>query len=418
MPNAGTPFYYGWVIVAFTALMQVISIGALFYGIGVAYLPWMHTFNTGRTSVAAVPFACSLAISVLSPFAGPLIDRFPPRRIMGWSLAALALGLLGVSMAQSVVQLIVLHATLIAAGAIGGGALAAQTVTAKWFSRRRGLALSLTASGASVGGIIMPYVMAVAIEGYGWRATYAGLATFVLIVLVPLAVLCVRAAPAVLDAIESEDRAADTPAQAPAKLGTLAILRHPVFLVTSLGMGSLVTVQIILQFYLPTMGSALGSSPAKAALLVSILAGAALCSKPFWGYLIDRTDPRVSYGILAAIYTYMLILLAGWLGAVTYTSLAIGAGMCGFASGAMQALMGTVLARAFGRANFGRVLGLGHPVMNVSSFGPLFAAAMYERTGSYTATSAVLLVLLVVMLVLFMTVVSPRRGQVTTPSAG
>lgn len=413
-PQRPNRFYYGWVIVTFTGAMQIFSIGLLFYGIGVALLPWMDTFKTGRTALAAVPFACTIAISIASPFAGALFDRFRAQRLIAWSLAALGAGLLAISVAQSVVQLIAIHATLLTGGAIGGGAFAAQTLTAKWFGRRRGLALALTASGAGVGGLIMPYLMAVGIAAHGWRLTYGAIGVFVLAVLVPLAVLLVRDAPAVLDPIERTMPTAAAPAadaEGPATLGTGEILRNPVFLVTSLGTGSLLAVQVILQFYLPAMGSALGSSPANSALLVSILAGAALCSKPVWGYFIDRSDPRAIYFSLALIYGYMLVVLAGWTAPLTYARLVIGAITCGFAAGALQALMGTVLARTFGRHHFGRVLGLGHMVMNVSCFAPIFSAYVYERTGTYALTSAVLLVILVVMLALFMRVVAPGRDR-------
>lgn len=421
MQPPNIPFYYGWIIVAFTAAMQIFSIGILFYGIGVALLPWMQTFDTGRTALAAVPFACTIAISIVSPFAGALFDRYPARRLIGWSLVALAAGLLGVSLAQSVLQLIIVHATLLTGGAIGAGAFAAQTLTAKWFSRRRGLALALTASGASVGGLVIPYVLALGIEDYGWRATYAGMAAFVMLVFVPLAIVLVRDPPPTLDTIECDERVDIEPRKAkasPKRLRTLDILRHPVFLVTSLGMGSLVAVQIILQFYLPLMGVALGSSPGNAALLVSILAGSTLLSKPFWGYFIDRSDPRTIYLIIAAIYAYMLIVLAEWTGPISYARLAIGAVSCGFAAGVIQALMGIVLARTFGRENFGRVLGLGHMVMNISCFAPVLSAFVYERTESYTPTSAILLALLLVMLVLFMRIVSPRCGQDPVPATG
>lgn len=421
MQPSNTPFYYGWIIVVFTAMMQIFSIGILFYGIGVAMLPWMQAFDTGRTALAMVPFACTIAISIVSPFAGALFDRYPARRMIAGSLVALALGLFGISLAQSIPQLIIVHATLLTAGAIGAGAFAAQTLTAKWFSRRRGLALALAASGASVGGLLMPYIMSTGIEHYGWRWTYAGIAAFVMLIMVPLALLLVRDAPAILDPVERDVRSEsasglgqpDQPA-----LKTLDILRHPVFLATSLGMASLVAVHLIVQFNLPLMGNAVGRSAASSALLVSLLAGATLCSKPIWGYFIDRSDPRSIYLVLAAIYTYMLIILAEWTGPISYTRLVIGAISCGFASGVMQAFMGVVLARTFGRQNFGRVLGLGHMVMNISCFAPLLSAFFYERTGTYAAASTILLVLLIVMAVLVMRIVSPRRRYAPAPLAG
>ncbi len=247
------------------------------------------------------------------------------------------------------------------------------------------------------------------------------MAAFVILVLVPLAFLLVRDPPAILEPIERDEGVGGPPETVqtrPQGLRTLDIIRHPVFLVTSLGVGSLVAVQIILQFYLPAMGSALGSSPAKAALLVSILAGAALFSKPFWGYFMDRSDPRTIYFSLAAVYAYMLVVLAGWTGPISYTRLVVGAASCGFAAGAIQALMGTVLARTFGRENFGRALGLGYLVMNISCFAPFISAFVYERTGSYTPTSAVLLFFLIIMLVLFMRVVRSRPGYDAAPVRG
>ncbi|SKC05180.1 MFS transporter [Sphingopyxis flava] len=238
-----TRFYYGRVIVAFSAAMQIFSIGLLFYANGVALRPWMDTFGTGRGALSAVPFACTIAISILSPFAGPIFDRYPAPRLVALSLVALAAGLFGVSVAQSVPQLIAVHATLLTVGATGAGAFAAQTLTAKWFARRRGLALALAASGSGLGGLIMPPIMAVTIEAYGWRVTYGGIATFVLLVLVPLAYLLIRNPPAMLDPIEQVETATSGhggSGGAALALTTITILRNPVFLVTTLGRRSVI----------------------------------------------------------------------------------------------------------------------------------------------------------------------------------
>lgn len=419
-----TPFYYGWVIVGLSAFMQIFSIGLLFYAIGVSLLPWMETFDVGRGALSTVPFACTIAISILSPLAGPIFDKYPARMLVTLSLVALAAGLFGVALAQSVTQLVIVHATLLTIGATGAGAFAAQTLSAKWFARRRGLALALAASGSGLGGLIMPFIMAITIEAYGWRATYAGIAVFVLAVLVPMALALVRNPPEELDPIEHVDMpggaalATAAAAGKAVKLTTMKVLRNPVFLVTALGMGSLLAVQLILQFYLPAMGSDLGRNPAEAAMLTSILAGGALLSKPFWGTIIDRTDPRLSYFGLAIVYAATLIVLAGWAGPWTYLTLVLIAAACGFASGAMQPLLGVVLARTFGRENFGRVLGLGYLFMNVSSFAPVLSAVIYERTGSYALTSAILLATLVLMLVLFMRLVNQRHNVAPVPAKG
>lgn len=415
MTTPRTPFYYGWAIVAFVALMQALSNGLIFYGFGVALLAWMKTFHAGRTELSGIAFIAQIAIAVVSIFVGPLFDRFPARRLIVAGLVSLALGLLALSLSQSVFQIMLVHATLLAIGGVGAGAFAAQTLVAKWFSRRRGLALAITAGGVGVGGMVMPPILSHTIPAFGWQASYAGLATFVGLVLVPLAFMVVRDPPAVLDPVEHMPAhqgmdAADRPAPR-----TAAIVLHPIFLVTSLGVAALMAVHMALQYFLPSMATTLGENPARAALLLSILAGASLVSKPVWGFLMDRSDMRGIFAAMVLAYGGMLIVLAGGTGPIDYARLAIGASVCGFASGAIQPFLGVILARTFGRANFGRALGLAIPVLNVSAAGPVFIAAVYERSGSYALAAYVLLALLALFLALFTHML--RSGTDQSPPA-
>jgi len=55
----------------------------------------------------------------------------------------------------------------------------------------------------------------------------------------------------------------------------------------------------------------------------------------------------------------------------------------GFAAGAVQALLGVVLADRFGGSNFGKAIGLAYPVMNISALGPVTASTSYRMFGSY-----------------------------------
>lgn len=411
MTTPRTPFYYGWAIVAFVALMQALSNGLIFYGFGVAMLAWMKSFEAGRTELSGIVFIAQIAVSVVSLFIGPLFDRYPVRRLIVISLLCLALGLLALAFAQSVFQIMLLHATLLAVGGVGAGAFAAQTLVAKWFSRRRGLALAITAGGVGLGGMIMPPILSYTIPAFGWQASYAGLGAFVGLVLVPLALLVVRDPPAALASIEHQQGhqgvdAADRPA--PPVFG---ILLHPIFMVTTFGVAAIMAVHMVLQYFLPSMATALGEDPADAALLLSILAGASLVSKPVWGYLMDRSDMRAIFAAMAVAYGGMLGVLAGGTGPIDFTRLAIGAAVCGFASGAIQPFLSVILARTFGRAHFGRALGLAIPVLNISAVGPLFIAAVYERTGTYALGAYVLLAILALFLGLFTRMLRTGLGE-------
>ena len=55
------------------------------------------------------------------------------------------------------------------------------------FQRGRGLALGLATAGTSITGMIVPPILAVVIEAYGWRAGLAALSTITVLVGLPIA---------------------------------------------------------------------------------------------------------------------------------------------------------------------------------------------------------------------------------------
>jgi predicted MFS family arabinose efflux permease len=59
--------------------------------------------------------------------------------------------------------------------------------TSLWFTRRRGIAVAICASGNYLAGAVWPPVMQHFIDSAGWRATYFGLAIFCVLTMAPLA---------------------------------------------------------------------------------------------------------------------------------------------------------------------------------------------------------------------------------------
>ena len=83
-------------------------------------------------------------------------------------------------------------------GLLGNGAMSAPLMTyvTRWFDRRRGTALALIASGQYVAGAIWPSLFEQGIAAWGWQRTALAFAGVEVAVVVPLALLFLRAPPA------------------------------------------------------------------------------------------------------------------------------------------------------------------------------------------------------------------------------
>src|SRR5262249_15742776 len=68
-------------------------------------------------------------------------------------------------------------------------------VLANWFKERRGLAMGIALSGASIGGAVMVVVISHVITSFGWRFGFVVAALPILIVVAPLILIFVRTRP-------------------------------------------------------------------------------------------------------------------------------------------------------------------------------------------------------------------------------
>lgn len=367
----------GWAIVAYVALLQVFTYGMAGYAVGVSIIPWATTFGTPRADLLLIPVIGQLAGAVISPFAGAWMDRLPLRHCIFGGLVAFTTGLAIISQATASWVLIAVYGSLIPLATMFAGPLVAQIAIAKWFTESRGLAFAIAAAGGGAGGLLLPPVVAMGIEAYGWRSTYLVIALTAFVILAPLAFV-VKQPPTPQPRTTSLERGLVNP-----PLTTLDVAKDGTFWAIMLALVAIVAVQVTLQFNLPTIAHDRGISPTNGALLISILAGSSIASKPVWGYAIDRTSTRTIYLTVAFLYLFTCGILLKAFGECTFLHFSVAAIMSGFAAGAIQSLLGVVLVERFGALNFGKVRGLAGPILTLSAIGPASVAWAYKRTGSY-----------------------------------
>ena len=91
MVKQKSSLYYGWVIVAIGFAAMAIAYGVR-NSFCVFYIPILKEFGWSRASTAGIFSINVIVYGVFSPFAGFLMDRFGPRKILSIGVILLALG--------------------------------------------------------------------------------------------------------------------------------------------------------------------------------------------------------------------------------------------------------------------------------------------------------------------------------------
>jgi predicted MFS family arabinose efflux permease len=180
---------YGWVIVGVLLLIQTVSSGLGFYNMSV----YINRLSAElAVPVSDISFAVSLFFvvgGVAGLYIAALLTRFKVRTIMiaGTLLAGLALGLVG--MATEVWHVYGLFA-LFGMGNAGISLVVATTLITQWFpGAERSMALAVTSTGLSLGGVVLTPLSAYLLNAIGVAETMPLLGLVLVLFVVPLCFL-------------------------------------------------------------------------------------------------------------------------------------------------------------------------------------------------------------------------------------
>jgi MFS family permease len=175
------PFlYYGWVIVI--ASFFAVSTTGFISSFGVFYEPLINDFNWSVAQISLAPSIRSLMYLIFVLPSSYLYDKIKarPTLLLGGTLMGLGLALS--SQAASLWQLYFFYGVV---GGIGNCSLFVPLTStiAKWFEKRRGIAMGLALSGFGFGTLVIAPFLGKMILSYGWRSAllFSGIATFIVI---------------------------------------------------------------------------------------------------------------------------------------------------------------------------------------------------------------------------------------------
>ncbi len=395
-PVRTIPFFYGWVILAITFSSNMITAGINGYGISFFVVPMSDALDVSRAEFSAISLF-RLAALPLIPFVGMMLDRREgPRIVVTVSSICAGLALIATAFIDSMWQFYITFGIIFGIVATTmNWQLVGAAILSKWFIRMRGRVFAISSIGISVGGFVIAPTAGLLIDTIGWRGAWAVLGVGVIVILTPAAILLMRRQPDDVGLLPdgAPQRAADEGDDADGQVSDQAreypwtvheALRTTAFwamlAAQALGQAGLFGVLFHQVAYMQDKGLTI----AEATLAASILAGAALISKMFYGFLAERVGARL--GLTAAMIptgAFLTLLVIGssreviFLYAVVY----------GFTMGGFIPMIQVALAQYFGSANMGAIRGIATPLANImGAASPFVVGVMWQMFGNYDAS--------------------------------
>ena len=400
--------YYGWYMVATFMFIALLTTGAR-NAFGVFVIPMEEEFGWNRTTVTAAGFVGAVVAGLIQPFIGRVFDATGGRKVVLVGLIGLGVTLVMLSLTFHIIFLILMFGVLSSVAAGGVSINNTGAMLARWFRRRRATVLGLIAAGASLGGMVMvPFAMFL-LQATNWRMTWVALGVLILVLAVPLAFIFIRESPEKLGLQPDGD---DEPTDASAaglsqrRSGPLEAdrwtqpFRSWPFWQVSLSYMVCGSTTFMLSVHFVPYAVDRGVSPGLAATIMGVMLGLNVFGSLGAGLLADRFGRK---NLLALVYFlrgsgYMILLLPGVFG-LTLLSGDLGlwlfALILGFSWWATLPLTTSLTADVYGTKTLGTISGISfafHQIGAASSV--LFAAVLYDLTGSYTVPFLIVGILL------------------------
>ena len=365
---------YAWTRLSAALLLSAIG------GVGmwsvIVVLPAVEAeFGVAR-SAASLPYTMTM---ICFGFGGILMGRLSDRLgifvpVVGGAVC-LGSGYAIASQATGLWQFILAQGLLVG---VASSATFAPIIadTSLWFTRHRGLAVAILASGSYLAGTVWPPVVQHFIEKGGWRWTYQGIAVFCVTTMVPLALTLRRRSP----------RTETTPATSPAAswsrrpLGMSPAALQTLLIVAGL---SCCVAMSMPQVHIVAYCHDLGHGAARGAQMLSLMLGFGVVSRLASGWICDRIGGRRTLLLGSSLQALALILFLPFDG---LASLYVLSALFGLVQGGIVPAYAVIVREFFPPEDAGVRVGT---VLMATVFGMALGGWMsgviFDLTGSYQA---------------------------------
>jgi MFS family permease len=391
---------YAWTRLVIALLLSTIG-GVGMWSVVVALPAVQAEFGVARAD-ASLPYTLTMiGFGLAGILMGRLSDRFGIVAPVLAGTGAMALGFMAASAVPGLARFILAQGLLIGAGSSATFApLLADT--SQWFSRRRGMAVGMFASGNYLSGTLWPPLLQHFIATEGWRATYFGVGLFCLLSMIPLALMLRRRPPAIEVGPAhglAAARSLRPPGLSPNALQSLLIVA---------GIACCVAMSMP-QAHLVAYCGDLGYGPARGAQMLSLMLGCGIVSRLTFGWISDRIGGLRTLLLGSSVQAIGLLLFLPFDG---LASLYVVSALFGLSQGGIVPSYAIIIREYFSPKEAGvRVSTVITFTLFGMALGGWMSGAIFDLTGSYRAAfvNGVLWNLLNISIAAFLLRLATRR---------
>lgn len=165
VPDGG----WGWVVVAAVALtntfnQSILSVFGLLFG------EHLQNMGMGTSGAALITNLNSLALNLSGIVIGPAIKSFSPRKVAFAGCFLTSSGLILCSVSTELWHLIICYSIIVG---FGLGLIGPSTFMAinSYFDKKRGRAVGISMAGTGLGQMVLPHIVRILLDYYGFRLT-------------------------------------------------------------------------------------------------------------------------------------------------------------------------------------------------------------------------------------------------------
>ena len=401
--SQAAPIYYGWKIVAAILFTLTFSSGLSFYNhsIYLNALAATPAFTVQTASIAVSLFFFSGGLAGL--WVARWVQNYDPRYCLsaGAIVSAAALSLL--PFVETVTQLYAVYCVF-GVGFSASSLIPATTIVARWFKRRRAMALSIASTGLSLGGVILTPVCVLLVERLGFTLAAPLMGVFYVVGVIPAAWIWLRASPESMglridgDAAEQDQTPRD--GNEPEKVRSKADIEDGLSFREARGTRFFWGIAPAYIFLLMAQVGGIAHqfglaretlNEAQTALAVAILPVMSIIGRLLGGWVVDKVPIRRFALFIMLLQILALAILSLGAGPV---ALCLGLAVFGCTVGNLLMLQPLLIAEAFGLRAYARIFSVANLMSSWGTaagpavMGYVFALNAEQYSGAYLFAAA------------------------------
>jgi len=400
--------FFGWVIVTLGA--TILAVNALpIYGFGIFLTPLVKEFGWQRGAISGAMSLGMLLNGTLSILAGRLSDRYGPRIFVTIAGIFLGAGLILMSQMNSLWQLYLIWGISVGVG-LSGTVIPINSTIPRWFIEKRGLALSIPATGFGIGAVITPLIIQKLVSTVDWRMAFVFIGLIPLVITIPLAQF-IRKSPDQMGLSPLEGSSTGKTVNSANRMGghsfSEALRSKAFWLLGIINFSFGVCLQTITVHIVPH-GIDTGVPPATAAIFLTLVASSSVLSKFLSGFISDRIG---STRALLLSMTLMTISLGFLIFVNTVGMFYLFALIFGFSYGMAIPLWTITASDLFGVESLGSISGtLFFLSVTGGAVGAPLSGWIFDITGGYTAAFISVTIVGVISVILSLILIKNKSG--------